>query len=181
MRHDLGLPSSVLAARWPRLAPAEATTYLHACIRRVVIRPDSPTIEIDGTHALATLLARPARLPAKHPRRSDSPAGHPITIDIPAVLQRAGLGMTLVVPGARTDATPDSRLIRLLLRAFAIRDRLEQDPDLALQRIAEADSVSASYVTRLLRLSYLAPDIVAAIVKALSSHNAPAEREAWRL
>ena len=37
-------------------------------------------------------------------------------------------------------------------------------PDLTLQRIAEAEGVSPSYVTRLLRLAYLAPDIVTAII-----------------
>ena len=71
--------------------------------------------------------------------------------------------MTLIVPGARQDATPDPSLIRLLLRAFAIRDRLERNPDLPLKRIAEAEGVSPSYATRALRLAYLAPDIVTAI------------------
>ena len=56
------------------------------------------------------------------------------------------------------------RLIRLLLRAFAIRDRLERNPDLPLKRIAEAEGVSPSYATRALRLAYLAPDIVTAII-----------------
>ena len=153
-----------LAARWPRLAPTATTTYLHAFIRRVVIRPDSLTIEIDGAHVLETLLASPERVPAKTPRRGHSPPGSLITIGIPAVLTRAGLGMTLVVPGAHPDTHADPRLIRLLLRAFAIRDRLAHTPDFTVQRIAEAEGVSPSYVTRLLRLSYLAPDIVAAIV-----------------
>ena len=72
--------------------------------------------------------------------------------------------MKLVVPGARNNAKCAPGLIRLLLRAFAIQDRLEQNPDLTLQRIAEAEGVSPSYVTRLLRLAYLAPDIVTAII-----------------
>ena len=41
---------------------------------------------------------------------------------------------------------------------------MEQNPDLTLQRIGEAEGVSPSYVTRLLRLAYLAPDIVTAII-----------------
>ena len=72
--------------------------------------------------------------------------------------------MKLVVPGACHDAKPAPGLIRLLLRAFAIQDRLEQNPDLALQRIAEVEGVSPSYATRALRLAYLAPDIVTAII-----------------
>ena len=49
-------------------------------------------------------------------------------------------------------------------RAFAIRDRLERNPDLPLKGIAEAEGVSPSYATRALRLAYLAPDIVTAIL-----------------
>ena len=154
-----------LATHWPRLAPAAATTYLHACIRRVVIRPDRLTLEIDGAQALETLLASPERVPLKTPRRDHAPSGRPITLDIPAVLTRAGLSMRLVVPGARPDTHADPCLIRLLWRAFTIHDRLTQPPALTLPQIAAAEQVSASYVTRLLRLRYLAPDIVAAIVE----------------
>ena len=154
-----------LATRWPRLAPAAATTYLHACIRRVVIRPDRLTLEIDGAQALETLLANPEHVPLKTPRRDHAPSGRPITLDIPAVLTRAGLSMRLVVPGARPDTHADPCLIRLLWRAFTIHDRLTQPPARTLPQIAAAEQVSASYVTRLLRLRYLAPDIVAAIVE----------------
>ncbi len=63
-----------------------------------------------------------------------------------------------------------------LLRAFAIQDRLEQNPDLTLQRIAEAAGVSPSYVTRLLRLSYLAPDIVTAVVDGQQPPELTAEK-----
>ena len=52
-----------------------------------------------------------------------------------------------------------------LVRAFAIRDRLDHNSDLSIQRIAEAEGVVASYATRLLRLSFLAPGIVAAILE----------------
>ena len=140
-------------------------TYLHACIRRVVIRPDRLTLEIDGAQALETLLANPERVPLKTPRRDHAPSGRPITLDIPAVLTRAGLSMSLVVPGARPDTHADPCLIRLLWRAFTIHDRLTQPPARTLPQIAAAEQVSASYVTRLLRLRYLAPDIVAAIVE----------------
>ena len=155
-----------LATHWPRLAPATATTYLHALIRRVVIRPDRLTLEINGTQALETLLASSDSGPLKTPRgRGHAPPGGPITLQIPAVLTRAGLGMRLVVPGARPDTHADPCLLRLLWRAVTIHDRLTQPPALTLPQIAAAEQVSASYVTRLLRLRYLAPDIVAAIVE----------------
>ena len=70
-----------------------------------------------------------------------------------------------MVQGAGTDATPDHSLIRLLIRAFAIREKLVRDPNLSMHQIADAEEVVPSYATRLLRLTYLAPDIVTAIVE----------------
>ena len=157
--------AKAITKRWPELKPHQAKAYLNAFLQRVIVESGRIVIEIDCERAMATLLAGPEALSAKrsrHDRPSD--AEHLIILEVPAVLKRAGLGMTLIVPGARQDATPDPSLIRLLLRTFAIRDRLERNPDLTLQRIAEAEGVSPSYATRALRLAYLAPDIVTAIL-----------------
>ncbi len=147
-----------LADRWPQLKPGDTKAYLNAMVRQVTIMSDAITFEMDGDRATAAILKGPDAASA-------GPAGNPVTLTIPAVLKRTGIGMTLIVPGARRDAKPDPSLIRLFLRAFAIRDRLDQDPNLTLCRIAEAEDVVPSYATRLLRLSYLAPDIVTAIVR----------------
>ena len=157
--------AKAIAKRWSELKPHQAKAYLNALLQRVIVESGRIVVEIDCERAMATLLAVPEALSAKrsrHVRPSD--AEHLIILEVPAVLKRAGLGMTLIVPGARQDATPDPSLIRLLLRAFAIRDRLERNPDLPLKRIAEAEGVSPSYATRALRLAYLAPDIVTAII-----------------
>ncbi len=147
-----------LADRWPQLKPGDAKAYLNAMVRQVTIMSDAVTVEMDGDRAIATILKGPDEVLA-------APAGNPVTLTIPAVLKRTGIGMTLIVPGTPHDAKPDPSLIRLFLRAFAIRDRLNQDPNLTLSRIAKAEDVVPSYATRLLRLSYLAPDIVTAIVR----------------
>ena len=56
-------------------------------------------IEIDGERALATLLAGPDIVSIKRSRQDAQPAKHPIILDIPIALKRAGTGMKLVVPG----------------------------------------------------------------------------------
>ncbi len=61
--------------------------------------------------------------------------------------------------------------------AHAIRERLQNDTGLTLKEIARQEDVVSSYVTRLLRLSYLAPDIITAILKG----SQPAELTASRL
>ena len=123
--------AKAITKRWPELKPHQAKAYLNALLQRVIVESGRIVIEIDCERAMATLLAGPEALSAKrsrHVRPSD--AEH------------------LIVPGARQDATPDPSLIWLLLRAFAIRDRLERNPDLPLKRIAEAEGVSPSYATR---------------------------------
>ena len=147
-----------LADRWPHLKPGDAKAYLNAMVRLVTLRPDTVTVEMDGDRARVAILKGADAASA-------GPAGNPVTLTVPAVLKRTGIGMTLVVPGTPGDAKPDPSLIRLFLRAFAIRDRLDQDPHLTLCRIAKAEGVVPSYATRLLRLSYLAPDIVTAVVR----------------
>ena len=157
--------AKAITKRWPELKPHQAKAYLNALLQRVIVESGRIVIEIDCERAMATLLAGPEALPPKRSRHDrPSAAEHLIILEVPAVLKRAGLGMALIVPGVRQDATPDPSLIRLLLRAFAIRDRLERNPDLPLKRIAEAEGVSPSYATRALRLAYLAPDIVTAIL-----------------
>ena len=60
-------------------------------------------------------------------------------------------------------AKPDARLIKLLIRARRFNDALV-DSDVPFAALAKREKVSPSYFTRLVRLSYLAPDIIQAIL-----------------
>ena len=150
-----------LSRRWPDLPAQETKAHLNALISRIVIRTASVVIEIDPEHVVETIMVglSPAR-----PRKERREGRNPIDLEIPAALRRAGTGIRFVVQGEARATNPDPSLTRLLVRAFAIRDRLDQDPNLSMQKIAQAEDVVPSYVTRLLRLIYLAPDIVTAIV-----------------
>ena len=72
--------------------------------------------------------------------------------------------MRMVVDDGSEPAKVDPILVRLLLRAHAIHVRLLEEPSLPLKEIAAEEGISSSYVTRLLRLAFLAPDIVTAIL-----------------
>ena len=89
---------------------------------------------------------------------------HPTVLTIPARLKRTGIEMRLVVEDGSEPANVDPVLVRLLVRAHAIRSRLLEEPSLPLKEIAAEEGISSSYVTRLLRLAFLAPDIVTAIL-----------------
>jgi len=71
----------------------------------------------------------------------------------------------MVIDGTDRFATkPDARLIRLLLRARRFNATLAQGEGITFAALAEREGVSRSYFTRLVRLSYLAPDITQAIL-----------------
>ena len=90
--------------------------------------------------------------------------GHFVTLTIPARLKRAGKDMKIVVEDRSDPATPDAGLVRVLVRAHVIRDRLLQDKSRTLDEIAKSEGMVASYATRLFRLTLLAPNIVSAIL-----------------
>ena len=61
-------------------------------------------------------------------------------------------------------AQPDMRLIKLLLRARQFNATLAHSEGVPFAALAEREGVSRSYFTRLVRLSYLAPDLTQAIL-----------------
>ena len=87
-----------------------------------------------------------------------------ITLSIPARLKRTGKEMRIIVDDGSEPGTPDTGLVRLIVRANTIRDRLLADKSLTFDDIAKSEGVVPSYATRLFRLTVLAPDIVSAIL-----------------
>ena len=61
-------------------------------------------------------------------------------------------------------AKPDARLIKLLIRAGRFNAALVGSAGVPFAALASREGVSPSYFTRLVRLSYLAPDILQAIL-----------------
>ena len=87
-------------------------------------------------------------------------------LSIPIVRLRRGKEVRLLIPGndGGLQASADPALIKLLATAFAARDAVNAaDRDHKLDFMAKAQGYSLEYFSLLLRLSMLAPDIVAAI------------------
>jgi site-specific DNA recombinase len=87
-----------------------------------------------------------------------------MVLTIRARLKRTGIEMRMVIDDGSEPANVDPVLVRLLVRTHAIRARLLEDPSLTLREIAAEEGVVGSYVSRLVRLAFLAPDIVTAIL-----------------
>ncbi len=86
-----------------------------------------------------------------------------IELTIDAKLRRAGKGIRLVVGGG-VDAKPDAQMIALLRDAHATRDALMSGRDETIDAMAKRLGIKRDYLSAHMRLTYLAPDIVRALV-----------------
>ena len=107
----------------------------------------------------------------------DDAEAHEIKLTIPAALKRTGKELRFVIPGGVEQAIPDQSLIRLLQRAHALQSAIEQSGSASIEEIASSQNMTPSYATRLMRLNFLAPDIVSAIFDG----RQPAELSAYKL
>ena len=99
-------------------------------------------------------------------------------LSVPIRLRRAGREITMRIDGTDPFATakPDTRLIRLLIRARRFNATLVGGDGVPFAALAKRDGVSPSYFTRLVRLSYLAPDITQAILEGRQPHDLTADQ-----
>ncbi|MDX3899163.1 MAG: recombinase family protein [Sphingobium sp.] len=87
------------------------------------------------------------------------------SIIIPATLiSRSGEKRLSIPDEAQYHTRPDAALVKLIVRAFQARQLVEAADAHSLAVAADKAGVSSAYLGVLLRLSYLAPDIVAAII-----------------
>lgn len=66
--------------------------------------------------------------------------------------------------GATQPRRTDSTLVKALARAFRWKRMLESGEFSTVGELAEREGIAVSYLTRVLRLTLLAPDIVEAIL-----------------
>ena len=139
-----------LDRRWLTMAPED----MRALARETVDRVTLSTQGIEMTIA-ATKLAQALGVAVDCENR-DVPM---ITLSIAAALRRAGRGKRLVVDGPIRDQI-DASLVRLLQEAFAARDQLLADTHESINAITARSGKSKGHLSALMRLSYLAPDII---------------------
>ena len=87
-----------------------------------------------------------------------------ILLTVEAQLQRAGMEMRFVIDGVETGTPPDGALVRLMTRAHSLARRLATNPSFTLEEAGAAEDMGAPYAARLMRVNFLAPDIVVAIL-----------------
>ncbi len=157
--------AAALSARWDGLAAELLHDLLRSIIVRAQVHADRVDLDVDSARLAWRLLNEDnGDVSLDGQAVKDREEEHPITLSIPARLKRAGMEMKFVIHGAANSTPADSSLIRLLVRAQKVGKRLFETGCPTLEDIAREESIGASYATRLVRLTFLAPDIVAAIL-----------------
>ena len=88
-----------------------------------------------------------------------------VTLHVPfRVVKRGGRKEMQLPDGATQPRRTDNTLVKALARAFRWKRMLELGEFATIAELAEREGIAPSYMTRVLRLTLLAPDIVEAIL-----------------
>lgn len=94
-----------------------------------------------------------------------APIPETLTLHLPFRLVKRGGRKEMQVPvGAPQQRKPDNTLVKALARAFRWKMMLESGEFATIAELAEREGIASSYMTRVLRLTLLAPDLVEAIL-----------------
>ncbi|SLN75196.1 MULTISPECIES: hypothetical protein [Roseobacteraceae] len=93
------------------------------------------------------------------------PVPETVTVHIPFRLVKRGGRKEMQLPdGASQPRRSDNTMVKALARAFRWKRMLESDEFDTIAELAEREGIASSYMTRVLRLTLLAPNIVEAIL-----------------
>ena len=92
-----------------------------------------------------------------------------ITVHVPLTFNKRGGRKQIILPDGTSSWAPprdrvDNTMVKAIARGFRWRKLLETGVHTTIEDIAAAEKISASYVSRILRLTLLAPSIVEAIL-----------------
>ena len=90
-------------------------------------------------------------------------------ISVPFTIRTRGGRKLILTPDGTpasppTRSRPDSALIKALARGFRWQKMLREGDYQTLEEIADAENINSSYISRLLRMTLLAPEIVEGIL-----------------
>ena len=170
MQQRLVARAAEIGGRWPEFPMARKRYVLTALIERIEVRIDQIDIRLRPRQLGALLdgVATPSQGVSDYETE---------ILSVPVRLRRAGREIRIVIDG--TDpfpAKPDVRLIKLLLRARRFNATIAQGEGVPFAALAQLEGVSRSYFTRLVRLSYLSPDITQAILDGRHPRDFTAEK-----
>jgi len=135
---------------------------LHVLVDRIDVRPEALDITVRPS-AIADV-ARSGYSFDQLVAPTDSPT---TVLSVPARVRRTGMETRLLIQGSvgRGSRVPDRSLLRLIGQARRFHAMVINSHGRTITDLAKEAGVTPSWFTRVLRLSFLAPDIAKAILQ----------------
>lgn len=143
--------------------PAQRTAFLvRRSIARIIVHPGELHIELVPQRLIDQVRGRDEREGATNSAQADQATS---VLVVRMSLKRVGKEMRLVVQGAGHRSEADPALMRLMAQAQKFKNLFLQAEGRDVSELAKSEGISGAHFTRILRLGFLAPDIVTAIVR----------------
>jgi hypothetical protein len=99
--------------------------------------------------------------------------GRTLTVRVPLAIRKRGGRKLVITPDGHSWSRPralvDSTLLKALARAHRWKSLLETGDPASVTELAQSETINLSYLSRILRLTLLAPDIVEAVLDGRQS------------
>jgi site-specific DNA recombinase len=158
--------ASALSERWFATPSLELRSLVRAIVDQVIIATDRIDIHLNRAKIAAALQVKAHSEP-----NIDS-----VVLSIEAKLWRAGKGKRLIIANG-VSAEINQGIIELIKEAFTIRNQLLLGSDDSIKAMSARIGMNKFRLTSLVRLSYLAPSII----RALLAGRHPTELSPTRL
>ena len=150
-----------LSERWLAMPPVELKSLVQEIVDRITVAADRIEIQLSRAKIAAALQVG---------ERGQRPDLDPVVLSIEAKVRRAGKGKRLVI-GNGAEAEVNAGLVELIKEAFAIRNQLlSGSHDSSIEAMSGRLEMNKGRLTSLVRLSYLGPEIVRALLAGSQSN-----------
>lgn len=162
------------AENWASKPTAELHALTQTVLKQVALTDDQIAIQL-GRAGVLSALVPDARITAK-PNENSKDAYGDYTLTVKTRLRQIGKGKRLFA-GEMTARKPDQNLIQLVAQSLSIREQFLSGSDDSIEAMTRRLGANRGRLAMLMRLSYLSP----AIVRAILAGRQPAELSATRL
>ncbi len=156
-----------------RKPAADQLIILRPMLSKVILGIANLRIDIKPQR-LAELLVKPDGALSERNNAEDILSDHRMVL--PMRLGRRGTESRLIIQSGSLQRPIDHKLLNLIARGFAWREELFSGAAESASEIGDRDGISRPYVSRLIDLSFLAPDIIAAIANGTAPADLSSEK-----
>jgi len=153
-----------LHEKWHGLQPDELRSIVSGTITQIVVRNEQLDIHVDP-HGLRNVLSETDGVHGNLTKAKDS--NDLVTLNVKAKLKRCGMEMKLVLSDGSpiTQTGPDRFLVTAIVKAHSWWGKLVAGEVKSIRELAKQLNSGERYVSRIIRLVHLAPDITQTILE----------------